>query len=39
VQAWLREGEAWTCQEAYVSPIAASAAPSLKRDRRPSGKD
>jgi hypothetical protein len=39
VQAWLREGEAWTCQEAYVSPIAASAAPSLKRDLRPSGKD
>jgi hypothetical protein len=39
VQAWLREGEAWICQEAYASPIAASAAPSRKRDRRPSGKD
>ncbi len=39
VQAWSREGEAWTCQEAYVAPIAASAALSRKHDRRPSGKD
>jgi hypothetical protein len=39
VQAWLHEGDAWTCQEAYVSPIAASATPSRKSDRRPSGKD
>jgi hypothetical protein len=35
VQVWLREGEVWTCQEAYVSPIA----PSRRRDHRPSGKD
>ena len=39
VQAWSRVGDAWTCQEAYVSPIAASATPSRKSDRRPSGKD
>ena len=39
VQAWTREGESWTCQEAYVSPIAPSAKPGPMRDRRSSGKD
>jgi hypothetical protein len=39
VQAWSRVGEAWTCQEAYVSPTPNLAASSRKRDRRPSGKD
>jgi len=32
-QAWSREEEAWTCQEAYVAPIAASAALPRKHDR------
>jgi len=39
VQAWSREGEAWVCQEEYVSPIAAPAVPSKRSDRKPSGKD
>ena len=39
VQVWSREGEAWVCQEEYVLPIAAPAAPSRRADRKPTGKD
>lgn len=39
VQAWSREGDAWTCQEAYVLPISTKVAPPSPHPKRPSGKD
>lgn len=38
VQAWSREGDTWTCQEAYVSPVSSRhAAP--QKDKKPTGKE
>ncbi len=39
VQAWSREGDAWTCQEAYISPVTAPRPAPAQKDRKPTGKE
>jgi hypothetical protein len=39
VQAWTREGDIWTCQEAYISPLLPSRRAAVRKDRKPTGKE